>query len=585
MSDDFGVPVSRTLLHSHYVPNDGTDNDALVVSEIIENARGETKPNLRVFRKPKTSYWLTHPSYRDHPDKKEFESLNHLQERVVLNRDKDKEIFKDLNGFWPNYLTPKQRRTCYQSPYLYGANIHIGARAGIQYKKALLAQEKTPHTPTTGFFDIEKSLLPGSDGKLPLMAFVTENKAFLACKKSFMFEPRGKDMIPVTVEEIEQGIQEVIVPLITELFEDNKDLSDAKSKLPFQFQVYAGDTEVDMIRWIFDRMHETQVSFIGIWNLGFDIPNILRILDEEGIPYKDVFAHPSLRNSGLGYAKFREDKRDVQHFTQKWHWMTNTAHFQFVDSMALFSHIRIVDGKKSSYALDDILKEYNLGGKLKVEVGEDLSGLQTADWHRAMLSKYFKAYALYALWDSISLQLLEWINNDITAMLLLSDVTPVEFYVNQTIRVTNDLFEHWMKERHVLGTGVDVEGMADDDLLNLGGAVLEPQNLIAEGLHLFEEWPSHSTRAYAWVSDVDFSALYPTLTYVMNISKQTKLATMTAIKADHVQVRYGVKEAVEVLGSYLITPKANGVEIGHEFFNLPHYIEMKQLFDASEISR
>ena len=47
-------------------------------------------------------------------------------------------------------------------------------------------------------------------------------------------------------------------------------------------------------------------------------------------------------------------------------------------------------------------------------------------------------------------------------------------------------------------------------------------NLVAPGLHLFEEWPSHATHCYAWVNDLDFAALYPTLDMVLNISKQTK---------------------------------------------------------------
>jgi hypothetical protein len=366
--------------------------------------------------------------------------------------------------------------------------------------------------------------------------------------------------------------------LIDSIFAENKDLSDYKGKLPFQYHFHVGETEVEMIKWIFGKMHETKTSFIGVWNLGFDIPEIIRVLEESGIPLEDVFADPSLRQSGFALSSYREDQRQVQHFTQKWHWLSATAHFQFVDSMALYSYIRVVDGKEASYALDDILKKFNLGGKLKVGQTEELEGLQTEDWHREMLSKHFLNYALYAMWDGIGLQLLEWNNNDLTAMMLLGGTTPPKYFVNQTIRVTNTLFEEWLAKGQVLGTGVDVEGMRDVDLLNFGGAVLQPQDLTGRGMKLFVEWPNHRTNCYAWLNDVDFSAQYPTNTMCLNISKQTKIATMVAIKATHVNVKFNEKEAIEVFCSYLITPNSNGVEMGVDFFNLPDYAEMDTQF-------
>lgn len=572
--------VARTLLHSAYVPDIGNGNDAIVVSEIIENESGATKPNLRVFRSPQVSFWLTQTPYRTHDEKKEFEALQFLDEYRVPYKDKDREIFKALNGYYPNFLTPTMRRELYQNPYLYGGNISIEALVAIKYKKDLLKAEKTPHVPTTGFFDIEMSLLKSSYGKLPLMVFTAENQVFLAMKKSFMNEERDGKRVDVTVEDVERAAHEIIDPLVASIFEEKgKDLEDYKSRLPFKYHFFVGETELEMIRWISGKMHETKVSFIGIWNLGFDIPEIIKVLEENNIPLKEVFGDPTLQQSGYAHCNFREDKRKVHHFTQKWHWLTATAHFQFVDSMALYSYIRTVDGKEASYALDDILKKFGLGGKLKVDKTDELSHLQTEDWHREMLSRFFTYYALYAMWDGISLQILEWLNNDLTAMMLLGDVTPPKFFVNQTIRVTNTLFEEWLPKGHVLGTGVDVEGMNDDDLLTEGGAVLEPQNVVARGLKLFQEWPNHATHCYAWQNDFDFSAQYPTNTMCLNISKQTKLSTLLSVKAPWVQARYKPDTAIEVLCSYLITPNANGVELGVEFFDLPDYSEMSNLFE------
>lgn len=574
------VVISRTLLHSAYVNDIGNGQDGIVISEIIENEKGETKPNLRVFKSPTISFYITQPMYRTHKDKKEFESIKFLDEYRVSYKEKDKEIFRALNGYVPNFISSQMRRELYQSPYLYGGNISIEALVAIKYKKELLKNNKTPHSPTTGFFDIEMSLLKSSYGKLPLMVFTAENKVYLTMKRSFMNEDRDGKRVDVKIEDVEAAAHEIIDPLVSSLFESNEGLSSYKNKLPFEYHFHVGDTEVDMIRWIFGKMHESKTSFIGIWNLGFDIPEIIKVLKENNIPLEEILADPSLKDLGFAYADYREDKRQVHHFTQKWHWLTATAHFQFVDSLALYSYIRMVDGKEASYALDDILKKFNLGGKLKIDKTQELENLQTEDWHREMLSRFFTYYALYAMWDGMALQLLEWINNDLTAMMLLGDITPPKFFVNQTIRVTNTLYDEWLAKGYVLGTGVDVEGLKDEDLLTEGGAVLEPQNLVAKGLKLFLEWPNHSTHCYGWQNDFDFSAQYPTNTMVLNISKQTKLGTMLGIRAPWVNIKYKQDEAIEVLCSYLITPNANGVELGVDFFSLPDYEEMNELFKA-----
>lgn len=567
------------MLHGNYCRDIGHDQDGLVVSELIEYDDGTIEPNLRPYKAPKVNFWVTQQQYRNHTDKKEFEKLSKLDAFQAPYRDIEKAIFEVLNGYYPRFLTPKQRTEIRQNPFVYGANITLEARIAMKYKDDLDKLGKTPHTPTTGFFDIEQSLLPSSYGKLPLMVFVAENKVFLAMMKSFMYEDHNGKMEPVTVEDIRSGAHEHIDTLINSIFaEKGKDLAEVAHMLPFTYEFFVGETEVDMIRWIFDKMHECKTSFIGIWNLGFDIGEILKILERENIPLEDIFVHPKFRGTGYAHAYYKEDKRKVQHYSQKWHWLSATAYFQFIDSMALYSYIRQVDGKEASYKLDDILKKFGLGGKLKIDKTKDLEGLQEADWHRAMLSRHFVSYALYAMWDGISLQILEWLNRDLTAMVDMGGVTSPKFFPNQTIRVTNTFFHEWKPKGYILGTGIDIEAPRDEDLLTAGGAVLEPQHLVAKGLRLFIEWPSHHTHVYAWQNDLDFSAQYPSAISVMNISKQTKLSTMFCIKGDHVSKLYSPEESVEVLCSYLVTPNANGVELGTEFFNLPDYMEMDQLF-------
>lgn len=571
--------VARTMLHSAYVPKTVGDGDALVISEIVERDNNEITPEIRVIKNPEVQFWITKPEFRFHTDKKEFEDVKKLDCIRVPYKFREREMFRILNGYTPNFMSRQQRSSVLESPYVYGGNISLGAFAAMKYKDDLRKANRINHQGTTGFLDIEQSLLPDSLGKMPIVTYTCGNRVFVAIKDSFMYEPHDGKFIRITVDDIKEVVTKYIDPMVIQLFEDNKkEIGRYKDQLPFQYEYFVCDTEIEMIRWIFDRIHETKVSFMGVWNLNFDIPQIINFIKEAGVRLEDIFVHPSLRDTPFGFIRYKEDKKEVAHFTQKWHWLTCTAHFQFVDAMSLYSFVRTVDGKEASYQLDDILRKYNLGGKLKVPECKDLEHLQTADWHRAMLSTRMRYYVAYGIWDTMSLQILEWRNNDMTSMVLGADITPVETYPRQTVKATNVLFDSWKKKGFILGTGVNVEGIADEDLLNGGGAVLEPRNLVASGVPLFKDWPTHFTKCFFWGNDLDFSAQYPTNTIVANISKQTKVATVISVVADHVQQRYTPDEAVEVMCSYLITPNANGANMGVEFLGLPNFEEIDDIY-------
>ena len=87
---DHGKIVARTLLHSAYIPELGNGDDAVVVSEIVEYEDGTTQPNLRKFKSPTVSFWVTKEQYRNHTDKKELERLERLDEFRTKYKDKDR---------------------------------------------------------------------------------------------------------------------------------------------------------------------------------------------------------------------------------------------------------------------------------------------------------------------------------------------------------------------------------------------------------------------------------------------------------------------------------------------------------------
>lgn len=572
--------VARTFVHASYVDNKKYGTDAVIVSEIVDRADGTSSPELRIIKDPKVPFWITQQQHRNHTNKKEFEHVSKLDMFSVPYRTKDLEMYARLFGKRPNFMGRNQRKELYESPFLYGANISIEALVAMRYKDELAKAGRTPTPFTSGFLDIEQSLVKATFKEIPIITFTAGNRVFVGVRRSFMVEQRGSEFVKITLDDIKRDVATYLDPMVAELFATHKGLKKVRDQVPFQYEYYVGETAADIICWIWDRIHETKVSFVGVWNINFDLPEIIKALEDAGIDPVDVFTHPKFRGTNYAKAEYHIDKRDVAHFTQKWNILSAASHAMFTDSMSLYSYTRAIKGRESSYKLDDILNNFGLGGKLHFNDLPDMSNLQQDEWHRVMLVKHFSKYVVYGMWDTMALQVLEWHNRDLTAMRALVDVTPVRNYPNQTIQITNTFYEEYRPQGWILGTGTNVETEVDDDLLTEGGAVLEPQNVNGKGMHLFFDMPHVESRAYAMSVDVDFAGLYPSITYMMNIAKQTKQGTIVKVYGAGVSSMYAPDEAVEIMCSYLISPHANGVELGTEFFGLPGYAEMQALFEA-----
>ena len=97
----------------------------------------------------------------------------------------------------------------------------------------------------------------------------------------------------------------------------------------FTLHFHIADTELSEITWIFDRIHERKTDFIGIWNMGHDIPKIIERITALGGDPAEIMCHPDVPKQ-YRYCKWYQDHSDVQHFTDKWHWMNLTGYSQFL---------------------------------------------------------------------------------------------------------------------------------------------------------------------------------------------------------------------------------------------------------------
>lgn len=538
------------FVHSAYTKSRYGD-DAVIIKERILKDDGTSEPHLRILKNPKRKFWVTKPTRRNHEFKKEYEDKSNLDEYICENREMERVIDKALQGWSGNYVPPL-KKLC-DSPFVYGANIPIEVLVKLKYMQ-LCDQAKQEHIPfTQGFLDIETSVLSGNNGMINLITVTHENKIYTAILDSFLYKTiktkeHGVIKQKATMEDVEQTVHTALAKYTKEY--------------GFEYNFFIGKTEEELIRWIFEKIHENKTDFVGIWNLDFDIPKIIEALRNRNIPLEDVLCSPEVPKE-FRKVYYKQDTRSMDklaHFTEKWHWLTATAHTQFIDNMNLYSRLRKVKGYEPSYTLQAILeKELKLG---KLPLGDEGS-------HYVMQTERFLDYIAYNIFDAIALELLRRKNDDITTMSILAGHSLFSQFAYQTVMVTNDLYEYCERYDKVpAATGFKMRTRFTDEFGKKGGTVLPPERNTQIGVHALADRPDFETQLSAFVFDVDFSAYYPRTQMGCNISTETKLSSALQIQGHN-------GEAVHDYFSNIIAPRENAVYLGHQYYGLPNYEEME----------
>lgn len=564
-------PLGATYLHST-MTRSPSGRDVVIVSENLYMSDKSVVPNLRIIDDPKRTIYITKPQFRTHTEKKEIEHVSKLDAVRVSNSEMITDIYRALYNKYPKgYIRPS---VVLDSPYVYGAGIEMEALVKMKYKRDFAKTGLVQIAPTTGFLDMEWDI---DTGEISLISCTHENKLYTAINKKFFYdEDDDGNRTPGDLAKVDALSKRTIQMLVDEvIMKDSKNKKLLLHKLPFETFYFVGDNDLKMIQWIFEQIHMNKTSFVGIWNIDADIPQILARLAYYGVNPEEIFCHPDIP---LAYRSFRykEDKKQG-HFSEKWHWVYCTGYSQFIDSMCLYARLRVVSGKET-YGLDAVLKKNGLEGKLYFpELDKTKSITSKTQWHKVMTKSFFNYYTVYNQADVFLIQLMEWKNRDAQGMTMLADVTPLHKFPRQSKGVENVLYSDWQPKGYILGTtGSNMVSEYDGEIGAVGGAVLSPKRMESRGMAIFHEYPSHRTQINCCVNDIDFTGMYPNTAQAGNVSKETKLSTALYIYAPHVQVHYDPRRATEIFFGYIINPKDNAMRLGTEFFNLPDFKSMEQ---------
>lgn len=540
------VKTIPTWVHSWHCKKDHENAVGVKEKIIVEYDDGtkEYRDNLKVYEDPKRPFWVTKPEFRNHEDKKEFEDLDKCERFICKDSELEEKLAQAI-GFYSRYRTPNLKQLC-SNPYVYGADIDTQTIIKQAYLESVPVG--TLAVFTRGALDIECEMV--DDKRIILITFIHERKIYSVALKTFMkiYINEG-----VYKDANLEDAKTLVDSLLGNYIKDNN----------FELEMHIEETELGLIKWIFDKVHECKTDFIGVWNLGFDIPKIIERIQELGADPAEIMCHPDVEKR-FRFVDWYEDKAEVQHFTDKWHWLTVSGYSQFLDSMCLYARLRKVSGRESSYSLDEI------GQK---ELGQGKLHFGAITNHQMAQKKNFLKYWAYNINDVLVMMLMEFKNNDMTALSGLSGVSLLSQFSRQTIMVRNNAFAYGKQRGKIpASSGINMFNEFDRAQLKSGGTVLPPDKAVGVGVSICKEF-DRNTQTSLLTNDLDVSSMYPSIMSAFNISKETALSTA-------IQINGHDKYEMESFFGGINQPEINAVDLCHRFFGLPDYTEMAEMLET-----
>lgn len=469
--------------------NDGSKDDLVVVKEWIHTKDGRQVPNLRLFENYKRDFYVTKdtPQARNHESKKEWEKLSKLDRFSTTQAQLIPAIGRALKRGKIN----GNLRNIARNPYLYGTDISTPTLIKQWYRT------KWPECSSNNrvaVFDIETDVVNNhpKGAEPPILLSITfRDRAFMAITRAFAATT------PKIVERIHAGFEE--------------HLGEYKRSRNIKLEILIVDTPGQGVVECFKRAHEWQPDFVTMWNIDFDIPRCVLILEKEGIDPAQVFSDPRVpdRYKFFSYKQSPSTKTTSSGKVtpvppaERWHLAECPASFFLICSMCTYRRIRLAK-QMEKYSLDAVLGKNLKLSKLKFKEADHLQRLA---WHHFMQVNYKVEYAVYNLFDCIAVELLDEKTKDL-CQVISSQCKSSEYtaYKSQPRRLVDDIYFFCLERGLMLAACSDdmVEEM-DEDVTDLNDWIITlPAHLTANnGLNIIEELPDVTSHLRSHVADLD----------------------------------------------------------------------------------
>lgn len=549
--------------------SDNPKDDLLLVKEVIHTKDGQQLPRLRQIKNYQRPFYITKPTWRNHKDKKEAERIEKLQRFQCNQAELAMKIQLALGERMAN-PRKKLKEVC-SSPYVYGADILPSTYLKSKYRdkwKDLASRNKV------AVLDTERDVTFGTNETI-IVTMTMGDKKFIGIVKWWADRVGGiEDQINTKFKEL---LSQVTVK--SKADKNKQEPYDVPAIRGDKLTVFFGERPGDIVAEALRLSHKWMPDFMAIWNMDYDIPHIIAALEEAGYDPKAEFSDPSVDPEFQRFwykqdklIKETNSKSISKHPADLWHVVYTTAGYYIIDAMCLFKKIRVASGNEPDYTLDGVLGRHVGTQKLRIPEADQYGGLK---WHQVMQKDFPVEYCVYALFDCISVEMLDERTNDIGLTIsVLMESSGYDYLPSLPRRVVDVLHNVWEKRGWIPGcVGADITSSLDEDVVGLDGWIctLNSYCVVKNGLFCISEVPELQTMFRVQTNDADILQAYPTGGVISNGSKATTAIEVIDIEGvdDLTRRRQGIN---------LTGGGTNAVEIAVELAGCPSFEDWDGFF-------
>lgn len=556
-------PQAVEIKFANYFRSDKND---YVLAKVVEHyADGRKVPALREFVNFERPFYITRPPYRNHQQKKECEYLEKLQEYKCRQMDLTQAISKAL-GYRGKY-SGSLKQLC-RSPYVYHTDLS-SASIIVNTYKTKYPDAVSPYS--VAVLDIETDVVNGTEE--PILVSVTYKERAIICIDRHWL---GSELC------VKSKILEAC-----RLYEG--DLIEQRN---VNIEIYFGENGGDISQMAISKINEWMPDFVCIWNIDFDIPKILSVLEKYGYEPNEVFSHPSVPKEFRKVSFYPDDKPQLKMVggrerlipkdrMDQWPFLTCPSASVYLCGMRIYGkHRYAAEGKPAGgYGLDVTLKRHIDRAKVKIKGLENETGPQ---FHIKAQRFYKLDYIAYNLGDCIELELLQDKILDLPINIgNFIGITEYKDYFKQTKKASNEMHLLHLEYKQPLCATSD-QMMTDLDKLTYGKGKEDDRDGWIAMLASYKTYPTHREffkgsgipgMLRRDVGDSDAASTYPSEEEAFNISQQTMIYEM--VRMEHLSLSEQMMMGIDITGG-----SSNAALLLNTIYQVPHFQDVLDLFKA-----
>lgn len=304
----------------------------------------------------------------------------------------------------------------------------------------------------------------------------------------------------------------------------------------YQYKLVFFDSEIDMIKKMFELVHHTIPDFIEFWNMAFDFNYIIERIVNLGYDPLDIICDPRIKQQFL---KFYIDERNKNNYEERGDFVAASTYTVWIDQMIEFASRRKGRGRYQSFKLDAIGEVVAGVNKLDYShITNDLGELPYID---------FKTFSFYNVMDVIVQKCIESSTQDLEYVFTKCLVNNTNYAKchRQSVYLANRFSKDFFEYGYIIGN--------NKNLWNEKPATKFPGAMVGDPTHnspkVMIKVNGRSTLLTDNAVDFDYSSLYPSIILEFNLAPNTQIGRIIIEYKDDPTKPFGLNEHPDMYSS------------------------------------